>query len=50
MSALAFLVPISIVLGCLGLTVFFWAFRTGQYEDDAGASQRIFLDEDDKRL
>ncbi|HTN60449.1 MAG TPA: cbb3-type cytochrome oxidase assembly protein CcoS [Devosia sp.] len=50
MSALIFLIPVSIALGGLGLAVFCWAFRTGQYEDVAGASERIFLDEDDKPL
>jgi len=50
MSALAFLVPISIALGGLGLAMFFWAVRAGQFEDVFGAGQRIFLDEDDKPL
>lgn len=50
MSALSFLVPISIALGALGLGVFFWAARSGQFEDVAGSGQRIFLDEDDKPL
>lgn len=50
MSALTFLIPVSIALGGLGLAVFFWACRTGQYEDVTGASERIFLDEDDKPL
>lgn len=50
MTALAFLIPVSIILGGLGLAVFFWAFRTGQYEDVAGASLRIFMDDEDKPL
>jgi len=50
MSALTFLIPVSIALGGLGLAIFFWACRTGQYEDVAGASLRIFLDEEDKPL
>jgi len=50
MNALEFLVPISIALGALGLGVFFWAMKAGQYEDVAGAAQRIFIDEDDKPL
>lgn len=50
MSALEFLIPISVILGVLGLAVFLWAARTGQYEDVAGAAQRIFIDEDDKPL
>lgn len=50
MSALAFLIPISIALGLLGLGVFFWAMKSGQYEDVNGAARRIFIDEDDTPL
>lgn len=50
MSALEFLVPISIALGALGLATFFWATTSGQYDDVAGAAQRIFTDENDKPL
>ncbi|MGE3744336.1 MAG: cbb3-type cytochrome oxidase assembly protein CcoS [Sphingomonadaceae bacterium] len=50
MNALGFLIPISIALGALGLAVFFWAVKSGQYEDVAGAARRIFIDENDKPL
>ena len=50
MNALEFLVPISIALGALGLAVFFWAMKSGQYDDVAGAAQRIFTDEEDRPL
>lgn len=50
MSALEFLIPISIALGALGLAVFFWAMKSGQYDDVAGAAQRIFTDEEDRPL
>lgn len=49
MAALWYLTPISIGLGVLGLGLFFWALRTGQYEDIAGAAERILM-EDDKTL
>ncbi|MFA7601942.1 MAG: cbb3-type cytochrome oxidase assembly protein CcoS [Novosphingobium sp.] len=46
MSALWYLIPISLVLGALGLVMFLWALRSGQYEDVTGAAERILSDED----
>jgi cbb3-type cytochrome oxidase maturation protein len=48
MSALTFLIPISLVLGVAGLATFFWSLRSGQYEDLAGAAERILLDDEDR--
>jgi len=45
-SALWYLIPISLVLGALGLVMFLWALRSGQYEDVTGAAERILSDED----
>lgn len=50
MNILELLIPISLVLGALALGLFFWAIRTGQYEDVGGAARRIFIDDDDKPL
>lgn len=50
MNALWYLIPISLALGTLGLVVFFWALRSGQYEDVAGAAERILTDDDDRPL
>ena len=47
MSGLALLIPIAISMGLFALAAFFWALRSGQYEDLDGASERIF--EDDER-
>ncbi|HWJ68607.1 MAG TPA: cbb3-type cytochrome oxidase assembly protein CcoS [Sphingobium sp.] len=47
MNALWYLIPISIGLGTLGLVLFFWALRSGQYEDVAGAAERILMDDDE---
>ena len=41
MEMLAYLIPISLLLGGLGLAAFFWALRSRQYEDPEGDSQRI---------
>lgn len=46
MNVLWYLIPISLALGSLGLALFFWALRSGQYEDVTGAAERILDDED----
>lgn len=46
MNVLWYLIPISLALGGLGLALFFWALKSGQYEDVAGAAERILNDED----
>lgn len=46
MSGLAFLIPIALLLGLIGLGAFFWALRKGQFEDLDGAAMRILIDED----
>lgn len=46
MNILWYLIPISLALGGLGLALFFWALKSGQYEDVVGAAERILTDED----
>jgi cbb3-type cytochrome oxidase maturation protein len=46
MTGLAFLIPIALGMGAVGLVAFFWAMRSGQYDDMDGAAQRILIDED----
>ena len=46
MTALLYLIPISIVLGGIALVVFLWTVRNGQYDDLEGAAVRILTDED----
>ena len=48
MSGLAILIPVALFLGLSGLAAFFWAMRSGQFEDMDGAGARILIDEDDK--
>lgn len=50
MNVLWYLIPISLALGAIGIGVFFWALKNGQYEDIAGAAERILLDDDDKPM
>ena len=47
MTGLLLLVPIALLLGLTGLAAFFWALRTGQFDDPDGAAARILIDEDD---
>ena len=48
MSVLALLIPVTLGMGAVGLAAFFWSLSSGQYEDLAGAAERILLDEDDR--
>ena len=49
MNVLVILIPISLVLGALGLLGFFWALRARQFDDPAGDSRRILTkDYDDE--
>lgn len=47
MSGLLFLIPIALGLGLLGLAMFFWAMRDGQFDDLDGAAQRILIDDEE---
>ena len=46
MNGLAFLIPIALGLGAVGLAAFFWAVTNGQYEDMEGAANRILIDDE----
>ncbi len=48
MTVLAFLIPVSLGLGLLGLAAFVWALRHGQYDDLEGDASRILFDEADR--
>lgn len=49
MTILGFLIPLALVMGLSGLAFFFWAMRSGQFEDLDGAANRILIDEDGPR-
>ncbi len=40
------LLPLMLLLGLVAVGVFFWAARTGQFEDMEGEASRILMDED----
>ena len=50
MTALTVLVPLSIVMGIVGLLAFLWSLRARQYEDMDGAAERVLLDKDDEPM
>ena len=45
-SILAWLIPLALALGALGLAAFLWALRSGQFDDLDGAAERILFDDD----
>ena len=47
MTGLAFLIPIALGMGLLGLVAFFWSMKDGQYDDMDGAANRILIDDDE---
>jgi len=48
MTALAWLIPIVLFLGGLGLAAFLWSLKSGQFEDLDGAAYRILTDDEPK--
>jgi cbb3-type cytochrome oxidase maturation protein len=48
MDILIYLLPLALLLGALGLGAFFWALKSGQFDDPEGAAHRILKDDDQK--
>lgn len=45
MNILVILIPVSLILGSLGLWAFLWTVRSEQYDDSAGNAARILIDD-----
>ncbi len=45
MNILVYLIPISLLLGGVGLVAFIYTVRSNQYDDPEGDSRRILSDE-----
>ncbi|NKX40790.1 cbb3-type cytochrome oxidase assembly protein CcoS [Rhodobacteraceae bacterium R_SAG2] len=45
MSVLSYLIPISLLLGGIGLVGFLYTVRSNQYDDPEGDARRILSDE-----
>ncbi|MEJ6399069.1 cbb3-type cytochrome oxidase assembly protein CcoS [Yoonia sp. 208BN28-4] len=46
MNVLVILIPVSLILGGIGLVAFLWTVRSDQYDDAQGNAARILLDDD----
>lgn len=46
MNGIAFLIPVALGLGGLGLAAFFWAMKSGQFDDLEGSAMRMLIDDD----
>lgn len=49
MQILAILIPISLLLGGIGLGLFFWTMRNDQYDDPEGDAERILRTDYDEK-
>ena len=47
MTILALTIPVSLLLGAIGLAAFLWSLRSGQYRDLDGDAARILFSNDD---
>jgi len=50
MSDFFYLIPVALGMGAVGLGVFLWSLRSGQYDDLDGAAERILHDDEDVPL
>ena len=46
MQIIAYLIPVALSLGALGLLAFIWSVKSGQFDDPDGAAHRILCDDD----
>lgn len=46
MTILIVLLPLALGLGLFGLAAFFWAARSGQFDDLDGAALRVLIDDE----
>jgi cbb3-type cytochrome oxidase maturation protein len=49
MEILTILIPVSLLLGGIGLIAFFWALKTKQFDDPQGDAARILKTDYDDR-
>ncbi|MCW8935848.1 MAG: cbb3-type cytochrome oxidase assembly protein CcoS [Gammaproteobacteria bacterium] len=50
MDVIYVLIPLMIGLGLIGVVIFIWSVRSGQYDDMEGDANRILMDDDDPLL
>lgn len=49
MEILTILIPVSLLLGGIGLAAFIWAMRSRQFDDPAGDANRILIGQWDSK-
>lgn len=49
MSALYFLIPLTLLMLAGAVAVFLWSVRKGQYEDFDGPANRVIIDDREER-
>ncbi len=49
MQILTYLIPVSLLLGGIGLAAFFWALKTKQFDDPTGDANRILTKDWDNK-
>lgn len=50
MNIVMILVPVMLILVALGIVLFSWAVRNGQYDDLEGPAHRILYDDDEDKI
>ena len=48
MESLYLLIPLSLIILALAVGIFFWAVKSGQYDDIDREGERILFDEEDE--
>ncbi|MDZ7751701.1 MAG: cbb3-type cytochrome oxidase assembly protein CcoS [Gammaproteobacteria bacterium] len=46
MEVIYYLVPVALVILVIAVAIFFWAVKSGQYDDMEGPAHRILMDDD----
>ena len=49
MNVLVILIPVSLILGGMGIVAFLWTVRHNQYEDIEGDATRILFDDEEPK-
>jgi cbb3-type cytochrome oxidase maturation protein len=49
LTGLTVLIPLALALGLCGLAAFFWAMRSGQFDDMDGAALRILIADEEEQ-
>lgn len=50
MKIVMILVPVMLILVALGIVLFSWAVKNGQYDDLEGPAHRILYDDDEDKI